>query len=78
MRAVRVEDYYTEEDRRKDLEKIQMYFDHSKETNIFIDGSGMISKFVKPITAAQMHLTLEERTKRNEGVNLSKERLETL
>ena len=45
MRQVHVEDYYTDEEKKRDTELIAAYFSN-KKVDINMDGTSVINKFV--------------------------------
>ena len=56
MRVLKVEDYYSEADKQKDIQAIGAFFDKTKG-NKFLDGKKMIELFVKENKMTQWDLS---------------------
>jgi len=75
MKQLFVEDYYTAEDKARDIEKIDLFFKTLKNNNKTLDGVKMIDRFVKPHLMSQWHVPPEVKSKRAAVVNQSYEKL---
>jgi len=75
MKQLQLEDYYSAEDKARDIEKISLFFKTIKTSDKTLDGAKMIDRFVKPNLMTQWHLPKHVKRSRAAVVNQSYERL---
>ena len=71
MKVLKVEDYYSEADKQKDIAAIGAFFDTKRKFNKCLDGLKMIDLFVKDNKMTTWALTQKTKKLREAQVNSS-------